>query len=126
MNPSRAGAPEALLSETEFVSFENDAGAHLETAFAAFWASHPRPVKKKETRTEFDAAVSRGVDPQEIAVQARAYANKVHSSGGDPKFTTGSLNWLRDEGWTEKDLPDPRAAPRSFADEMIEFVRSCG
>jgi len=74
-------------------------------AFEEFWKVYPsrgkHPNPKKPARLKFDAAVKRGVDPNEIVSGARRFAQQIVDLGTAEQFVTQALTWLNQERWLD-------------------------
>ena len=62
-------------------------------------------------RREFEAALTRGVDPEAIIAGAIRRADEVAREGTQPRFVKMSVNWLKDEGWLDRPRPVERRRP---------------
>jgi hypothetical protein len=75
-------------------------------AFADFWREYPRKKAKRDARSAFETAVTRGADPQRIVAAVIAQRADLMHSGS--RYCPYPATWLRDERWEdEADAPAP-------------------
>lgn len=81
---------------------------HL-SAFGAFWTNYPKKIHMVKAKTEWIAAVRRGVDPALMVAKAQSYARAV--VGQDPQFTSYPANWLANERYHDEYPETPVGRP---------------
>ncbi|MFJ5804829.1 hypothetical protein [Streptomyces sp. NPDC093093] len=92
-------------------SSDEEEDHHL-AAFGAFWIVYPKKIHMARAKTEWIAAIRKGIDPGDMVTAAQAYAREV--AGKDPQFTSYPANWLANERYhDEYPEPDMRPALRS-------------
>jgi DNA-binding MarR family transcriptional regulator len=63
---------------------------------------------EKPAQKEFEAALERGVEAEEIIAGAERYAAQVARTGIEPRFVKMAVNWLRNESWNDRARPPER------------------
>lgn len=79
------------------------ATALTDEKFNEFWQSYPdrKPTNPKApARKKFEAAMKRGIDPDQIIAGARAYAMSVGDKAGT-EFVAHATTWLNQERWAD-------------------------
>jgi hypothetical protein len=66
---------------------------------------------EKPARLEFEAALERGVEAEDIIAGAARYAAQVARAGTEPRFVKMAANWLKNESWNDEARPVPRRRP---------------
>ncbi|MCY0960824.1 hypothetical protein [Streptomyces sp. H27-H5] len=90
----------------------DDEDEHHLAAFGAFWIVYPKKIHMVKAKTEWIAAIRKGIDPSLMVTAAQAYAREV--AGKDPQYTSYPANWLANERYhDEYPEPDLRPALRS-------------
>jgi hypothetical protein len=62
--------------------------------FEAFWAAYPRKVEKKGAFKAWQARLKAGVDPQELILAARNYADRCRQLGTEIQFIKHAKTFL--------------------------------
>jgi len=112
-------------------------------AFGAFWIVYPKKIHMAKAKTEWIAAIRRGIDPALMVDAAQAYAREV--AGKDPQYTSYPANWLANERYHDeypspdfrpalRALPAPAPSPavarrnasREYLDELSAQLRAGG
>lgn len=82
--------------------------------FEEFWSVYPhrngRKQKRKPSLQKFEAAVRRGVDPQQIIDGARAFRQDRKALSN---FAPDPSTWLNQEGWTDEIDTGPPDQPQN-------------
>lgn len=76
--------------------------------FSEFLRVFPRFGDFDQTEAAFKAALEGGADPEHILAGARAYAEEQR--GNRRQYIAYSQNWLKDQRWTQQDLPSPKVS----------------
>ncbi|WP_158710205.1 hypothetical protein [Streptomyces katrae] len=76
---------------------------HL-SAFGAFWSNYPKKIHMAKAKTEWIAAIRRGVEPALMVSKAQSYAREV--AGKDQQYTSYPANWLANERYHDE-YPEP-------------------
>jgi hypothetical protein len=89
--------------------------------FDKFWAVYPKRKgtnQKKPARKLFQAALARGVDPDEIIAGAKRYAEDMAEDHkiGTP-YVARAETWLSKESWERDDAPAVPADQQHFVDK---------
>ena len=77
-----------------------------EPRFDEFWSVYPRKIARGAALKTWRAAVSRGVDPEQIIAGAKLYAKIMR--GTEPVYIKYPQGWLSGERWGDE--PDKPAA----------------
>jgi hypothetical protein len=79
--------------------------------FERFWQIYPHRGSFSDPRKpawlRFEAAITRGVDPEAIIAGAKRFRAHVEQQGTEPRFRPQAKTWLNEERWAQLHEPEP-------------------
>jgi len=104
-----SGTPTPHPSFEEEEASSSPVAEHLE-AFGAFWLNYPKKIDRAKAKTEWIAAMHRGVDPALIVDRAQGYARSV-AGESNPRWIAYAANWLAKERYHDEYPEAPSGRP---------------
>lgn len=121
----RTKEPRAARAETPSPSLFEEGSPEAQRASASpfdeWWATYPRKIDKKPARVVYDARLREGVEPGQLLLAAKHYAQ---TREGEPsKFTKHPKTFLAKDGpWTEwVNGPPEGEVPPAIYDGELEW-----
>lgn len=84
--------------------------------FEAFWNDYPRRLSKAEAYVSYQKAQKRGVQPADLLIAARHYAEHCSNEGTEDRFIAHPTTFLNNDRYTDYQQRPVKAIPKSNHD----------